>query len=283
MRKSDQVQTRRIPISAARFPPTPSWQANNGRALVTFALEADGLRHAYGTTTALDNVSVRVATGGLLAVVGESGSGKSTLLRAFNRMIDPDHGSVRVEGDDVTSMSAVTLRRRIGYVPQNGGLMPHWRVLRNVALVPQLNNVTDSLQSARTALQLVGLPDETFGRRFPHELSGGQRQRVSIARALAAHQRIVLLDEPFGALDAISRSELHDAFAELRTTLSFTAVLITHDLAEAALLADSIAVMRAGRIEQHGAFDELCNAPATPYVATLIHHALNAARSLGAR
>lgn len=250
---------------------------------MTFALEADRLRHTFGAVTALDNVSVRVASGELLAVVGESGSGKSTLLRAFNRMIDPQHGLVRVEGDDVKAISAVTLRRRIGYVPQNGGLMPHWRVLRNVALVPQLNNVTQSLQSAREALQLVGLPADTYGDRFPHQLSGGQRQRVSIARALDAQQSIVLLDEPFGALDAISRGQLHESFAALRTTLSFTAVLVTHDLAEAALLADSIAVMREGRIEQQGTFHALRDAPATPYVAMLLKQALQSAASLGAR
>lgn len=249
---------------------------------MTFALEAGGLRHVFGAVTALDNVSVRVACGEMLAVVGESGSGKSTLLRAFNRMIDPQHGFVRVEGHDVKAVSAVSLRRRIGYVPQNGGLMPHWRVLRNVSLVPQLNNVTDSLQSARDALQLVGLPAATYGNRFPHELSGGQRQRVAIARALAAQQSIVLLDEPFGALDAVSRSELHEAFAALRSTLKFTAVLVTHDLAEAALLADSIAVMRAGSIEQLGVFSDLHEEPATPYVARLLHQAMRAARSLDA-
>ncbi len=247
-----------------------------------FALEAEGLRHAFGTVTALDQVSVRVASGELLAIVGESGSGKSTLLRAFNRMIDPDCGTVRVVGDDVQAISPVALRRRIGYVPQNGGLMPHWRVLRNVALVPQLNNIANPLQAARDALQLVGLPAEKFGNRFPHELSGGQRQRIAIARALAAQQQIVLLDEPFGALDAITRSELHETFIALRATRSFTAVLVTHDLAEAAMLANSIAVMRAARIEQHGTFEELRSAPATPYVATLLGHALHAARLLGA-
>ncbi len=249
---------------------------------MTFALKADGLRHVFGAVTALDSVSVRVGTGELLAVVGESGSGKSTLLRAFNRMIEPQTGTVQVEGADVQGVSAVALRRSIGYVPQNGGLMPHWRVLRNVALVPLLNNAADPLQSARNALQLVGLPAETYGSRFPHQLSGGQRQRVSIARALAARQRVVLLDEPFGALDAISRGELHEAFASLRATLSFSAVLVTHDLAEAALLADSIAVMRAGRIEQQGTFNDLRNAPATPYVEMLLNQALQTARVLHA-
>lgn len=233
------------------------------------ALEASHLSHSFGTVRALDGVSVRVHTGDALALVGESGSGKTTLLRCFNRLAEPDEGSVQVHGDDVRTFDAVALRRRIGYVPQSGGLLPHWTVQRNVALVPTLVAHPSPTEAASAALELVGLPAPGYGNRYPHELSGGQRQRVALARALAAQQEIVLLDEPFGALDAISRSELHDVFARARAALGFTAILVTHDLAEAARLAGAIAVMRAGRIEQIAPMRELRDNPATPYVAAL--------------
>ena len=179
-----------------------------------------------------------------------------------------------VVGDsDVRTQPAVELRRGIGYVQQHGGLLPHWRVLRNVALVPVLQGMRDSLDAARQALELVGLPSGEFGARFPHELSGGQRQRVALARSIAARPGVVLLDEPFGALDAISRGELHESFDGLRRSLSVTTLLVTHDLAEAARLADDIVVMKKGRIEQMGAMRTLITAPATEYVAQLIARA----------
>ena len=151
--------------------------------------------------------------------------------------------------------------------------MPHWRVLRNVELVPWLREMDDRSTLARSALRLVGLDPARYGERWPRELSGGQRQRVAIARALAAHPDVILLDEPFGALDAITRSELQHAFNGLRRELGFTAVLVTHDLREALLLADEIAVMRAGAIEQIAEPDELLQYPATSYVATLLRRA----------
>lgn len=243
-------------------------------------LSASNVCHRYGVAVALDSVSVQIAPGTLLALVGESGSGKTSLLRCFNRMIEPDSGTVEIDGRNVRTVDAVALRRRTGYVPQSGGLLPHWTVMRNVGLVPRLTDHPDPDLSAREALERCGLPAARFGTRFPHELSGGQRQRVALARALAASQQVLLLDESFSALDAISRHELHDAFTELRTAVGFTGILVTHDIAEAARLADSIAVMRAGRIEQHGSLATLLAAPASPYVAQLLTRAQSSARML---
>ncbi len=240
-------------------------------------LSATDVVHHYADVTALDHVSVTVAAGMSLALVGESGSGKTTLLRCFNRMIDPDSGRIDIGGVDVRSQPETQLRRRIGYVPQEGGLLPHWRVLRNVALVPNLLGFDDPEAAARDALNVVGMPPGIFGRRFPHELSGGQRQRVALARALAARPGVILLDEPFGALDAITRAELHDVFEDAHRDFPVTMLLVTHDIAEAARLADQIAVMRAGRVEQLGTLPEMRDTPATQYVSTLVSRALAAA------
>ena len=236
-------------------------------------LQAKAVTKRFDGVVALAGVSVEVARGKCLALVGESGSGKTTLLRCFNRMVAPDGGMIAVDGNDASTLDDVALRRRVGYVPQDGGLMPHWRVLRNVELVPWLREMDDRSTLARSALRLVGLDPARYGERWPRELSGGQRQRVAIARALAAHPDVILLDEPFGALDAITRSELQHAFNGLRRELGFTAVLVTHDLREALLLADEIAVMRAGAIEQIAEPDELLQYPATSYVATLLRRA----------
>ena len=228
----------------------------------------------YGDVVALDGASIAVNAGQTLALVGESGSGKTTLLRCFNRMVEPDSGLVQVGDVDVRSQSVIELRRHTGYVPQNGGLLPHWRVLRNVALVPSLLGMPDPDSLAAEALDVVGMPANTFGARFPHELSGGQRQRVALARGLAARPGVILLDEPFGALDAITRSDLHEAFENARREFPVTMLLVTHDLTEAARLADQIAVMHAGRVDQISSLEELRTSPSTPYVASLIARAL---------
>ncbi|HXT48461.1 MAG TPA: ATP-binding cassette domain-containing protein [Gemmatimonadaceae bacterium] len=237
------------------------------------SLAAHGIVHRYGNVLALDGATITVDAARSLALVGESGSGKTTLMRCFNRMTDPDAGTIGVGGVDVRSQPVIALRRHLGYVPQDGGLLPHWRVLRNVALVPRLLGMRDPDSAAADALRLVGLTPSTFSGRYPHELSGGQRQRVALARALAARPGVILLDEPFGALDAITRAELHEVFQDVRRELSMTMLLVTHDLAEAARLADQIAVMRAGRIEQQGTISALGAAPATTYVAALIARA----------
>ena len=237
------------------------------------SLAARNVSHHFGSVLALDDVSIDVPAGKAVALVGESGSGKTTLLRCFNRLVEPDRGEVRVGEKDVRAQPAVLLRRQIGYVQQHGGLLPHWRVLRNVALVPTLQQMSDATDAARQALELVGLPAATFGSRFPHELSGGQRQRVALARSIAARPDVVLLDEPFGALDAISRADLQETFDTLRRDLSVTTLLVTHDLVEAGRLADQVVVMRRGRVEQSGTMRNLISAPATEYVARLIERA----------
>ncbi len=235
-------------------------------------LEASRVAKRYRDTVALDDVSLRVAAGELVALVGESGSGKTTLLRCFNAMVRPDGGRVRVAGRDVATADPVALRRSIGYVPQDGGLLPHWSVLRNAGMVPWLRG-DDGERAATRALALVGLDPDRFAARHPKQLSGGQRQRVAIARALAANPAIVLLDEPFGALDAITRAELRDAFSALRRRLAITALLVTHDLAEALALADRVAVLRAGRLEQLAAPTALTASPASEYVSRLLRTA----------
>ncbi len=246
------------------------------------ALLASHISHDYGALRALDDVSLSVDEGAVVAIVGESGSGKTTLLRCFNRMIDPTSGDVMITGRSARGIPVVELRRSVGYVPQNGGLLPHWTVRRNAALVPTLNGSSSALEDADRILAATGLDPTTFGDRYPHQLSGGQRQRVALARALAGKQSVVLLDEPFGALDAISRGEMHEAFEAMHRSLSFTALIVTHDIAEAARLASHVAVMRAGRIEQQGPFTVLATSPATPYVAQLIERAAASALHLGA-
>jgi len=237
------------------------------------ALDARSVTKRFGPLVALDDVSVSVSAGACLALVGESGSGKTTLLRCFNRLVDPDAGEVFVDGADVATADPVHLRRRIGYVPQDGGLLPHWRVARNVELVLRLADDPRREERATSALSLVGLDPATFGQRWPRELSGGQRQRVAIARALAAEPSVVLLDEPFGALDAITRSDLQESFASLRRRIGMTCVLVTHDVHEALLLATQIAVLRRGRVEQIATPAALVAEPATEYVRTLLQRA----------
>jgi osmoprotectant transport system ATP-binding protein len=236
-------------------------------------LRAENVTKRYSTTVALDRVSLSVGRGECVALVGESGSGKTTLLRCFNRLVDPDEGRVLVDGTDVAQLDAIRLRRRVGYVPQDGGLLPHWRVQRNVELVPWLREVAGARELATKSLQLVGLEPETFADRWPRELSGGQRQRVAVARALAAKPDVVLLDEPFGALDAITRADVQATFRAIRQELGVTAVLVTHDLHEAFLLADRVVVLRQGRVEQSAPPRELRDAPATEYVSRLLQRA----------
>jgi len=236
-------------------------------------LRAEDVVKRFGAVVALDHVALDVRRGECVALIGESGSGKTTLLRCFNRLTDPDSGRVLVDGKDAASLDPIALRRRIGYVPQEGGLLPHWRVRRNVALVPWLRGEPEPEAGADRALRLVGLEPATYGDRWPGQLSGGQRQRIAVARALAAEPDVVLLDEPFGALDAITRADLQNTFLEVRSALELTALLVTHDLSEAFLLADRVAVMHAGAVEQVAPPRELQAAPATPYVEALLRRA----------
>ena len=234
------------------------------------ALAASGVSKRFGGVVALDNVSLELARGECVALVGESGSGKSTLLKLFARLIDRDAGHITINGDDVDGFDPAHLRRRLGYVAQEGGLLPHWSVGRNVAMVPWLLGRGDATGIASRCLDLVGLPPADFAARWPHTLSGGQRQRVALARALAGDPLVLLLDEPFGALDALTRADVHATFQRVRRTTMVTAVIVTHDLREACLLGDRVAVMRDGRLEQIAPPAELVARPATAYVAALL-------------
>jgi osmoprotectant transport system ATP-binding protein len=224
-----------------------------------------------GRVSAVDDVSLEVAEGEFLAIVGGSGSGKTTLLRLANRLIDADGGSITVEGEDVRAVDPVQLRRRIGYVFQSGGLFPHISVAGNIGITPKLQGTPAAEIASRVdeLLDLVRLDRTLYRDRFPHELSGGQRQRVGVARALAAKPRIVLMDEPFGALDPLTRDALGDDYRALHSKLGLTTVMITHDMTEAILLADRIAVMRAGRLLAQGTLIELSDSD-DAYVGELL-------------
>ncbi|MFI5544983.1 ABC transporter ATP-binding protein [Streptomyces sp. NPDC051815] len=223
-------------------------------------------------TTAVEDLSFEVAEGELVALVGPSGCGKTTTMKMVNRLIDPTSGRVLVNGEDIAGADPVALRRRIGYVIQQVGLFPHRTVLENTATVPQLVGTPKAAARARAAelLELVGLDPAVHGSRYPHQLSGGQRQRVGVARALAADPPVLLMDEPFGAVDPVVRERLQNEFLTLQKTVRKTILLVTHDLEEAIRLGDRIAVYGAGTIEQFARPAALLSAPATPYVASFV-------------
>lgn len=232
-------------------------------------IRIEGAEKRYGSTVALAGASLRVEAGECVALVGGSGSGKTTLLRTINRLTELDRGRVLVRGEPVDSLDPVRLRRSIGYVQQDAGLIPHWTCLANASLVPALLGRTDARDCGRQALGNAGLEPDVFGGRYPRELSGGQRQRVAIARAMAARPDILLMDEPFGALDAITRTEAQRAFVELRASAGVTAVFVTHDVGEALRVASHIAVMQFGKIVLHTRADDLIDS-ATGYAAELL-------------
>jgi osmoprotectant transport system ATP-binding protein len=222
------------------------------------AIELSGIEKRYGALAALAGVSLSVAPGEFTALVGGSGSGKTTLLKTINRLIAPDAGTVRVLGEDVAGAEPHLLRRRIGYVFQEVGLFPHLSVAENIAVTPKLLGWDRKRIDARVAnlLGLVDLPLEVAGR-APAALSGGQRQRVGVARALAAEPKLMLMDEPFGALDPLTRDALGADYRALHERLGLTTVMVTHDMAEAVLLADRIVVLRDGAIVADGKPAEL--------------------------
>ena len=213
-------------------------------------VEFQGVGYSIDGIKILSDLSLSIASGEVLVLLGESGCGKTTTLKLINRLIEPTSGEVLVEGKATTAWDAISLRRHIGYVIQDGGLFPHFTVAENVALVLGLENWEAAKKRERTRemLSLVGLEPAKFADRFPHELSGGQRQRVGVARALASDPDLLLLDEPFGALDAITRTNLQKEFARLVRELGKTAVFVTHDLHEAMLLGTRIALMDKGKI-----------------------------------
>ncbi|MFF5935359.1 ABC transporter ATP-binding protein [Streptomyces sp. NPDC012508] len=228
-------------------------------------------RYADGTT-AVDDLSFEVAEGELVTLVGPSGCGKTTTMKMVNRLIEPTEGRVLLDGQDISAIDPVQLRRRIGYVIQQVGLFPHRTVLDNTATVPHLLGAPRARARARAAelLDLVGLDPKVYGGRYPEQLSGGQRQRVGVARALAADPPVLLMDEPFGAVDPVVREHLQNEFLRLQSQVRKTVLLVTHDLEEAVRLGDRIAVYGQGTIEQFDTPATVLGAPATPYVADFV-------------
>ncbi|MFI9206213.1 ABC transporter ATP-binding protein [Streptomyces sp. NPDC053048] len=228
-------------------------------------------RYADGTT-AVDDLSFEVAEGELVTLVGPSGCGKTTTMKMVNRLIEPTSGRILVNGEDISAVDPVELRRRIGYVIQQVGLFPHKTVLDNTATVPHLLGWQRKRARARAAelLDLVGLDPAVYGDRYPDQLSGGQRQRVGVARALAADPPVLLMDEPFGAVDPVVRERLQSEFLRLQSQVRKTVLFVTHDIEEAVRLGDRIAVYGSGRIEQLDAPAAVLGAPATPYVADFV-------------
>ena len=225
-------------------------------------------RKKYGEAIALEGLDLKVAPGETVCLIGTSGSGKTTALKMVNRLIEPTSGDVFVKGENVADADLTKLRRSIGYVIQRGGLFPHMSVAANIGLLCRLEGWAREKTSARVQelLELVDLPPGEFSERMPGELSGGQQQRVSIARSLAFDPDIVLMDEPFGALDPITRNELHQEFVYLRSKVQKTTLLVTHDLAEAFKLGDRVALLHKGRLVQEGTQEDLVRRPAAEFV-----------------
>ncbi|AXK35715.1 ATP-binding cassette domain-containing protein [Streptomyces armeniacus] len=221
---------------------------------------------------AVNDLTFDVAEGELVTLVGPSGCGKTTTVKLTNRLIEPSSGRIFLDGDDIATVDPVTLRRRIGYVIQQVGLFPHKTVLENTATVPHLLGWRREESRARAAelLELVGLDPSAHGSRYPDQLSGGQRQRVGVARALAADPPVLLMDEPFGAVDPLVREHLQNEFLRLQEVMRKTVLFVTHDIEEAVRLADRMAVFGNGRIEQFDPPAKVLDAPATPYVAEFV-------------
>ena len=235
-------------------------------------LRLESVTKRYGSLEAVHELTLEVGDGETCVLVGPSGCGKTTALRMVNRLVEPTSGRIVIDGDDVADVDPVQLRRRIGYVIQNVGLFPHQTVAINVATVPRLLGWSRDRTRSRVdeLLTLVGLDPTTFRDRYPHELSGGQRQRVGVARALAVDPPTLLLDEPFGAVDPITRERLQLEFVRLQDTMHKTAVFVTHDVDEAIAVGDRIAVLRQGGVlEQHDTPVNVLERPASDFVAEL--------------
>jgi osmoprotectant transport system ATP-binding protein len=227
----------------------------------------------YGDLVAVDDLTLEVADGELCVLVGPSGCGKTTTMRMVNRLIEPTSGRITIDGDDVLQLDPVQLRRRIGYVIQHIGLIPHQSIAENVATVPKLLKWSKAKVAARVdeLLDLVGLEPTRFRDRYPHQLSGGQRQRVGVARALGADPQVLLMDEPFGAIDPITRDRLQDEFLRLQAEVRKTIVFVTHDIEEAVKLGDRIAILKEGGVlAQYDTPAVILGEPASEFVADFV-------------
>lgn len=224
-----------------------------------------------GGKVAVDDISFTVETGEMVCLIGTSGSGKTTCMRMVNRMTDPTKGKVLIDGEDITESNPVELRRKIGYVIQNIGLMPHMTIRDNITIVPKLLKVPqeERKKTAEKLIKMVEMPLEMLDR-YPNELSGGQQQRIGVVRALAADQDVILMDEPFGALDPITRDSLQDLIKDLNKRLKKTILFVTHDMDEALKLADHIAIMSEGKVIQYDTPHDILHHPATDFVKELL-------------
>ncbi|MBB3149006.1 osmoprotectant transport system ATP-binding protein [Phyllobacterium trifolii] len=229
-------------------------------------------RFAADGPASVDDLSLVVPEGTTTALIGPSGCGKTTTMRMINRLIDPTEGKIIVNGEDVTKVDPVELRRHIGYVIQQVGLFPHMTIAQNIAAVPKLLGWTEAKITSRTEelLDLVGLDPSEMLKRYPRQLSGGQRQRIGVARALAADPPVLLMDEPFGAIDPIARTRLQDEFRQILRRVRKTVVLVTHDLDEAIRLGDRIAIMKSGKIVQYDTPDAVLSHPADAFVENFV-------------
>ncbi len=232
----------------------------------------DQVTKSYGEHTVLDNLSLDILSGEFITVIGSSGSGKTTLLKLINGLLSPTSGTIYIHGMDISKENQNVLRRKIGYVIQGIGLFPHMTVRKNIGYVPSLlkrENKEQTRQTVERLIRMVGLEEEMLNR-YPAELSGGQRQRVGIARALAAKPEILLMDEPFGAVDEITRKLLQTEISRIHRELGDTIVFVTHDIREALALGNRVLIMKDGRIEQDASPGEIRNAPRTEFVKRLI-------------
>jgi osmoprotectant transport system ATP-binding protein len=246
-------------------------------------IELQSVGKSYGAMRAVDDVSLAVDAGEFVILIGASGSGKSTLLKMINRLVEHDRGRVLFQGRQVRDFRPEDLRRRMGYAIQSIGLFPHWNVARNIATVPALLGWPDARRAARVdeLLALFGLEPALYRDRYPHQLSGGQQQRIGVARALAADPEVLLMDEPFGALDPITRASLQQELARIHKASGKTIVMVTHDIEEALRLATRIVLLDQGRVVQDAAPMQLLAAPASDHVADFIGRAELGLKLLG--
>ncbi|MBK1852387.1 ABC transporter ATP-binding protein [Marinobacter sp. 1-4A] len=235
-------------------------------------IELKAVTRRFGEAVAVDNIDLTIETGEVCVLVGSSGCGKSTTLRMINRLLPRTSGEILVDGEDINKADPEALRLNMGYAIQSTGLFPHWTVARNIGVVPTLLKWPVQKRDERVTelLALLGLDPETDARKYPHQLSGGQAQRVGVARALAGDPNILLMDEPFGALDAITRENLQQEMLRIQRQLNKTTVFVTHDIDEALKLASRIAVMDQGRIIQHDTPEAILRRPASAFVENLI-------------
>lgn len=258
--------------------PQDTIPSNSAQAARTAGIEFSQVTKRYGANTVVDNLTLSIPAGETTVFVGSSGCGKTTTLRMINRMVEPQEGTITIGGQNIADQDPYKLRRSIGYVMQSGGLLPHRTVLENVMTVPLLNG-TPKPQAKERALDLLGTVglDASLAQRYPAQLSGGQAQRVGVARALAADASILLMDEPFSAVDPIVRTELQEELLRLQGELHKTIVFVTHDIDEALFLGDNIAVFApGGKLAQYGAPEEILTNPANDFVESFVSQSVGA-------